>query len=154
GAAGPGDRQAQVLGTGFGRVRDRRSRRTRSTGRDGAAAPGTPRPAPARVVFVVGCPFFVIGNTPAVVPERRSAPCAAFTDSEQQPMDDRHMRGLRTLAMGVAAAAVWPLYLGLLAYTARQAPWPRGVGILVSAILSGLALAVLVHDLVKWLARP
>ena len=64
------------------------------------------------------------------------------------------MRGLRTLAMGLAAAAVWPSYLGLLAYTARQAPWPRGVGILVAAVLSGLALAVLGHELLRWLARP
>ncbi|HZW32374.1 MAG TPA: mechanosensitive ion channel domain-containing protein [Isosphaeraceae bacterium] len=64
------------------------------------------------------------------------------------------MKGLRTLAIGLAAAAVWPSYVGLLAYTARQAPWPRGVAILVAAVLSGLALAVLGHELLRWLARP
>src|SRR5207248_1620824 len=63
------------------------------------------------------------------------------------------MRGLRTLTMGLAVVAIWPSYLGLLAYTARQAPWPRSVGILVSAALTGLAVAVLVHDLLRWLAR-
>ncbi len=42
----------------------------------------------------------------------------------------------------------------LLAYLARQAPWPRSLGILVSATLAGLALAVLVLGLLRWLARP
>src|SRR5579863_5446439 len=64
------------------------------------------------------------------------------------------MQALRTLAMGLAATAIWPSYLVLLAYTARQAPWPRSVGIPVSAVMSGLAVVVLVHDLLKWLARP
>ena len=64
------------------------------------------------------------------------------------------MRGLRSLALGTAAAAIWPSYLVLLAYLARQAPWPRSVGIVVSATLTGLALVVLVHGLLRWLARP
>jgi small-conductance mechanosensitive channel len=64
------------------------------------------------------------------------------------------MRGLRSLALGTAAAAIWPSYLVLLAYLARQAPWPRSVGILVSATLTGLAPAVLVHGVLRWLARP
>jgi len=58
------------------------------------------------------------------------------------------------LALGLAGAAVWPLYLVLLAYASRVAPWPRSLGILVSAGLSGLAIAILVHDLLRWLARP
>lgn len=64
------------------------------------------------------------------------------------------MRGLRSLALGTAAAAIWPSYLVLLAYLARQAPWPRSVGILVSATLAGLAPLVLVHGLLRWLTRP
>jgi len=64
------------------------------------------------------------------------------------------MRGLRSLGMGTAAAAVWPMYLVLLAYMARQAPWPRSVGILVSAALAGLALSLLAHGLLRWLTRP
>jgi potassium-dependent mechanosensitive channel len=64
------------------------------------------------------------------------------------------MRAFRSLALGMAVAAVWPLYLVLLAYASRVAPWPRSLGALVSAGLSGLAIAILVHDLLRWLARP
>ncbi len=64
------------------------------------------------------------------------------------------LRGLRSLALGTASAAIWPSYLLLLAYTARQAPWPRSVAILVSAALVGVSLAVLVDGLLKWLTRP
>ena len=44
------------------------------------------------------------------------------------------MQALRSLALGLARAATWPLYLILLAYAARVAPWPRSLGILVSAV--------------------
>ena len=44
------------------------------------------------------------------------------------------MQALRSLALGLARAAIWPLYLVLLAYAARVAPWPRSLGILVSAV--------------------
>ena len=44
------------------------------------------------------------------------------------------MQALRSLALGLARAAIWPLYLILLAYAARVAPWPRSLGILVSAV--------------------
>jgi hypothetical protein len=64
------------------------------------------------------------------------------------------LRGLRSLALGTASVAIWPSYLLLLAYTARQAPWPRSVAILVSAALVGVSLAVLVNGLLKWLTRP
>jgi potassium efflux system protein len=64
------------------------------------------------------------------------------------------MRGLRSLALGTAAAAIWPSYLLLLAYLARQAPWPRNLGILASATLVGLAMAELLRGFLKWLARP
>jgi potassium efflux system protein len=64
------------------------------------------------------------------------------------------MRALRSLALGLAVAAIWPSYLVLLACAARQAPWPRSLGILCSAVLTGLAVALLVYDLWRWLARP
>ncbi|MGP0070223.1 MAG: mechanosensitive ion channel family protein [Isosphaeraceae bacterium] len=61
---------------------------------------------------------------------------------------------MRSLALGTVRAAIWPAYLILLAYMARQAPWPRSVAILVSAELVGLSLALLVHGLLRWLTRP
>jgi potassium efflux system protein len=64
------------------------------------------------------------------------------------------MRAFRSLALGIAIVAVWPTYLVLLAYVSRVAPWPRSLGALVSAGLSGLAIAMWVHDLLRWLARP
>jgi potassium efflux system protein len=64
------------------------------------------------------------------------------------------MRALRSLVLGLAVSAIWPSYLVVLAYTARQAPWPRSVGMLASAILSGLAIMVFVHELLRWLTRP
>ncbi len=68
--------------------------------------------------------------------------------------DSRFVVGLRTLALGAAAAVVWPGYLLLLAYLARQAPWSRGLSFLVAAVLIGVALAVFAHDLLRWMARP
>ena len=64
------------------------------------------------------------------------------------------MQALRSLALGLARAATWPLYLILLAYAARVAPWPRSLGILVSAVMTGAAIAILVHDLLRWLTGP
>ena len=70
------------------------------------------------------------------------------------PAPHSFMRGLRSLALGLARAAIWPLYLVLLAYAARIAPWPRSVGILVSAVTTGAAIAILVHDLLHWVTSP
>jgi potassium efflux system protein len=64
------------------------------------------------------------------------------------------MQALRSLVVELVRAATWPAYLVLAAYTARVAPWPRSMGILVSACLWALALAILVSDLLRWLARP
>ncbi|HKI21431.1 MAG TPA: hypothetical protein VKA15_26285, partial [Isosphaeraceae bacterium] len=61
------------------------------------------------------------------------------------------MRALRSAALKLTRAAIWPVYLLLLAYAARVAPWPRSLGILVSAILTAVAMALLVHDLLRWL---
>jgi small-conductance mechanosensitive channel len=64
------------------------------------------------------------------------------------------MQALRSLAFGLARAATWPLYLVLLAYAARVAPWPRSLGILVSAVMTCAAIAIFVHDLLRWLTGP
>ena len=56
--------------------------------------------------------------------------------------DGSKMQALRSLTLGLAKAAIWPLYLVLLAYASRVAPWPRSVGILVSAVLTGAAIAI------------
>ncbi|MFI5459749.1 MAG: mechanosensitive ion channel domain-containing protein [Isosphaerales bacterium] len=61
------------------------------------------------------------------------------------------MRALRSMALKLTRAAIWPVYLLLLAYAARVAPWPRSLGILVSAILTAVAIALLVDDLLRWL---
>jgi len=64
------------------------------------------------------------------------------------------MQAMRSLALSLARAAIWPLYLILLAYAARVAPWPRSLGILISAIATGAAIAIFVHDLLRWLSWP
>jgi small-conductance mechanosensitive channel len=70
------------------------------------------------------------------------------------PAPHTFMRGLRSLALGLVRAAIWPLYLVLLAYAARVAPWPRSLGILVSAVTTGAAIAILIHDLLHWVTSP
>jgi small-conductance mechanosensitive channel len=64
------------------------------------------------------------------------------------------MQALRSLALGLARAALWPLYLILLAYASRVAPWPRSLGILVSAVLTGAAIAIFIHELLRLLTWP
>ncbi len=59
------------------------------------------------------------------------------------------MRGLRSRALLLARAAIWPLYLILLAYAARVGPWPRSVGILASALVTAFAMTLLVFDLLR-----
>jgi hypothetical protein len=68
--------------------------------------------------------------------------------------DGRFLRGLRSLMLGTMSSAIWPSYLLLPAYMARQAPWSRGVSILACATLVGLSLALFLHDWLRWLARP
>jgi potassium efflux system protein len=62
--------------------------------------------------------------------------------------------GIRGIVVGVGTAAVWPSYLGLLAYTARQAPWPRSVAVPVSAALALVVPAALAAGVSRWLLRP
>ncbi|MGO9466491.1 MAG: mechanosensitive ion channel domain-containing protein [Isosphaeraceae bacterium] len=67
---------------------------------------------------------------------------------------DSTMQALRSLALELLRAVIWPSYLLLAAYTARVAPWPRSLGTVVSACLSVLAIATLVSELLGWLAQP
>lgn len=64
------------------------------------------------------------------------------------------MQVLRSLVLELTKAAMWPAYLLLAAYTARVAPWPRSLGILVSACLSVVAIAIFVSELLRWLTQP
>ncbi len=64
------------------------------------------------------------------------------------------MRVIKVILLGVLEALIWPLYLVLAAYTARVGPWPRGLGALASAMLSTLALGVLVFELIRLATRP
>jgi small-conductance mechanosensitive channel len=68
--------------------------------------------------------------------------------------DGLFLRGLRSLMLGAAQSAIWPTYLLLLAYMARQAPWSRSMSVLACATLVGLSLLLFLHDLLKWVARP
>ncbi len=56
------------------------------------------------------------------------------------------MRELRRLLLGLASSATWPLYLTLVAYAAKAAPWPRDVAWPASAALLGLAGALLLAN--------
>jgi small-conductance mechanosensitive channel len=64
------------------------------------------------------------------------------------------MQALRFLTLGLARAAIWPLYLVLLAYISRVAPWPRSLGILVSAVMTCAAIAIFIHELLRLLTWP
>lgn len=61
------------------------------------------------------------------------------------------MRHLRRLANHAAIAALWPLYVGLLSYVARIAPWPRTLSRPASFVLACLAVAILISALTRML---
>lgn len=63
------------------------------------------------------------------------------------------MRTLRVLLFGTLSTAVWPAYLGLLAYTTRQAPWPKTLAVPLAAALGLTALALFVIRLSGWSLR-
>jgi small-conductance mechanosensitive channel len=64
------------------------------------------------------------------------------------------MKVVQILAFKLARASLWPLYFFLLAYAARVAPWPRSLGILVSAVLTAAAIAVFFHESLRLLTWP
>ena len=59
-------------------------------------------------------------------------------------------RSLKRIVFGLLGAALWPMYLGLAAYAARQAPWPRTVAFPASMMLSMIALATLAVNASHW----
>ncbi len=61
---------------------------------------------------------------------------------------------LHKLLIGVVRSAIWPAYLALAAYAARQAPWPKDLALPTATILAMLALAALVANLVRRLFGP
>ena len=64
------------------------------------------------------------------------------------------MKAVQILAFKLARASLWPSYFLLLAYAARVGPWPRSLGILVSAILTTAAIAIFVHEILRLLTWP
>jgi potassium efflux system protein len=64
------------------------------------------------------------------------------------------MRTIRRLLCGLFCAAIWPGYLLLAAYAARQAPWPRSTAVALEMILAFLALSAFVINLVRWVCKP
>src|SRR5262245_42937053 len=64
------------------------------------------------------------------------------------------MREFRRLLIGLSTAVWWPAYLGLVAYAARQAPWPRPLALLSAWVLVGLSLVGLAANLAPWFFRP
>ena len=60
------------------------------------------------------------------------------------------MRTLRNLLFGLLSSSVWPAYLGLGAYAARQAPWPRSFAVLSATLLASLALAGWATNVARW----
>src|SRR5262249_26212886 len=61
------------------------------------------------------------------------------------------MQALRSLGLKLLRAAICPVYLLIMAYRGRVAPWPRSLGILASAILTAVAIATFFHELLRWL---
>jgi potassium efflux system protein len=64
------------------------------------------------------------------------------------------MRTVRNLLIGVARSAVWPAYLALAAYAARQAPWPKTLALPLAVVLASLALAALAANIGRRLLGP
>ena len=52
------------------------------------------------------------------------------------------MRIFRNPLIGVARSAIWPAYLFLASYAARQAPWPKPLAMPVATVLAMLALGL------------
>ena len=52
--------------------------------------------------------------------------------------------------LGFLPRIIWPFYLGVIAYGCRQAPWPRDIAVLSSAILALSALAWFATNLARW----
>ena len=58
------------------------------------------------------------------------------------------------LIYGFLPRLLWPLYLVLIAYACRQAPWPRDIAVASSATLGLSAAAWLALNLTRWVFGP
>src|SRR4051812_16149666 len=85
--------------------------------------------------------------------ERREPARAVRADVTPSEKRTDAMRSIKTFLLGLASAAIWPTYLGLFAYAARQAPWPRSFAIAGASVLLCLALAAFVAGLARGLLR-
>jgi small-conductance mechanosensitive channel len=56
----------------------------------------------------------------------------------------------RAVLIGVGCSAIAPAYLGLVAYLARQGPWPRGLGLLSATALAVLSATGVATNLSRW----
>jgi potassium efflux system protein len=59
------------------------------------------------------------------------------------------MKALRTLLIGIASSALWPLYLGLLSALVRSGPWPLSVARPLGFICTAFALALFLVNLAR-----
>lgn len=60
----------------------------------------------------------------------------------------------RVLLVGVSYSAVWPSYVGLLAYAVRQGPWPRSVALPIAAGFAIVVPLLFLAGLLRWMLRP
>ncbi|AGA30721.1 mechanosensitive ion channel domain-containing protein [Singulisphaera acidiphila] len=60
----------------------------------------------------------------------------------------------RGLLVSIAYSAILPSYICLMAYTARQAAWPRSVAVPIAHVLAMLAPPAFIAGLVRWMLRP
>lgn len=60
----------------------------------------------------------------------------------------------RGILVSIVYSAILPSYIGLMAYTARQAAWPRSVAVPIAHGLAMLAPPAFIAGLVRWMLRP
>ncbi|MDR3636149.1 MAG: mechanosensitive ion channel [Isosphaeraceae bacterium] len=64
------------------------------------------------------------------------------------------LRDLTRFLHDLLAASLWPLYIGNLAYVARQAPWPRGAALLSATIIAVGAAATFAVNFTRAHLQP
>jgi small-conductance mechanosensitive channel len=60
------------------------------------------------------------------------------------------MKTIRSLLLGLTSSMIWPGYIALAAYAAREAPWSRGLAVLSGTALGIVALAAFGANAVAW----
>ena len=107
------------------------------------------RGPPGRRPRSLSAPLGRKSDGPRTPPPRPATPEAPDDVEARTPM-----RTLRNLLIGLSRSAIWPGYLALAAYAARQAPWPKSIALPAAAALGLLALAALAANLVRRLFGP